>query len=231
MTEIRCSLETLDYLTEAIQRVVLRPQLPLNFKPGQYLRVIMAPDDRRPFSIASCPGDELVELHIGATPDNPYAWAVLEKLKADEGCLIDGPLGDAYLRQDKAMPSLILAGGTGYSYAHSVLQGLLQSNGKEPIFIYWGVRHEQDLYDAEKLQQLQAQHKQLRFVPVVEFPTEQWQGRRGRVHEAVVADFTSLEPYRVFVAGRFEMAGVAREAFRQQGLLANNLFGDAYAFI
>lgn len=231
MTEIRCKLQHLEPLTDAVQKVVLRPETPMPFMHGQYLRVVMGADDRRPFSIANTPDDDTLELHIGATPDNAYAWAVLEAIKSNQGCSIDGPHGNAHLRTDKTMPSILLAGGTGYSYVHSVLQGLLKHNGKEPVFLYWGVRHAADLYDLENLLALQTTHKHLRIIPVVEFADADWQGRTGRVHEAVEADFTSLEPYRVYVAGRFEMAGVAREAFREKGLLSDNLFGDAYAFI
>ena len=66
---------------------------------------------------------------------------------------------------------------------------------------------------------------------MVEDPPVNWQGKTGWVHKAVLADFVSLEPYQVYLAGRFEMAGAAREDFQQQGLLLENLYGDAYEFI
>ena len=37
--------------------------------------------------------------------------------------------------------------------------------------------------------------------------------------------------YDIYIAGRFEMAGVARDDFEHKGAHRQNIFGDAYAFI
>ncbi len=231
MTDTRCTIEQISPLTEHVQKVVLKTPQTMDFNYGQYIRIVMGPDDRRAFSIANAPGTDTLELHIGATPDNPYSWAVMEKIRTSESLDIDGPHGEACLNIHKSMPTIVLAGGTGFSYAHCILQGLLEHNGNQPVFLYWGVRTEADLYAAEQLHKLSAQIKHFTFIPVVEHAEAGWQGRQGRVHEAVLQDFISLEPYQVFVAGRFEMAGVAREDFHNQGLQLKNLYGDAYAFI
>ncbi|WP_416306659.1 NAD(P)H-flavin reductase [Neptunicella sp. SCSIO 80796] len=232
MTEIVCKLNKIEPLTPFVKQIVLQPDASLDFKPGQYIRVVMADTDRRPFSIVNAPGDsQQVELHIGASEQNPYAWEVLQHLEQHNQCIIDGPHGKAFLRDSQPKPTILLAGGTGYSYTSSILQALLGNNGKEPIFLYWGTRTLQDMYALEELQDLAKQHRNFAFVPVIENPTADWQGRTGRVHEAVLADFVSLEPYQVYVAGRFEMAGVAREDFHAQGLLLENLYGDAFEFI
>lgn len=47
----------------------------------------------------------------------------------------------------------------------------------------------------------------------MEQPDEYWQGRSGTVLMAVMQDYGSLEPYDIYIAGRFEMAKIARERF------------------
>ena len=66
---------------------------------------------------------------------------------------------------------------------------------------------------------------------MVQFPDESWHGRKGMVHEAVLADFASLDQYDIYVAGRFEMAAVVRQTLRLRGVDDEHLFGDAYQYI
>ncbi|MGL5025372.1 MAG: NAD(P)H-flavin reductase, partial [Shewanella oncorhynchi] len=44
-------------------------------------------------------------------------------------------------------------------------------------------------------------------------------------------DFVSLNGYDIYIAGRFDMVGAAREIFREIGVEEAHLYGDAFAFI
>jgi aquacobalamin reductase/NAD(P)H-flavin reductase len=144
---------------------------------------------------------------------------------------IDGGHGKAFLQRDTLKPIVLVAGGTGYSYTSAILQHLLANPLKEPVFLYWGARKVEDLYAYQELCELDEKFTGFRFIPVVENPPANWQGKTGWVHKAVLTDFVSLSPYQVYLAGRVEMAGLAREEFHQQGLQLTNLYGDAYEFI
>jgi aquacobalamin reductase/NAD(P)H-flavin reductase len=48
------------------------------------------------------------------------------------------------------------------------------------------------------------------------------------VHEAALNDFRSMDQFDIYVAGRFEMAAVVRDALRHRGVNEEHLFGDAY---
>lgn len=233
MQPIHCQVEQIEPLTPVVSKVTLQPSTPLTFKAGQYIRVIMGEKDRRPFSIANAPviQQQKIELHIGAGPDNNYASEVLAVMRDKGEVTIDGAFGEAYLRDTDVKPTILLAGGTGFSYTYAILQQRLALKSKEPVFLYWGTRTLEDMYAYEELKGLHDTYPHFRFIPVIEVPDHDWQGKTGWVHKAVMADFVSLEPYQVFVAGRFEMAGVAREDFHNQGLLLENLYGDAYQFI
>lgn len=232
MQPIRCKVDKIEALSAAVSKVVLVPETKLTFSAGQYLRVLMGEKDARPFSIANAPReDHTLDLHIGTGPENNYTSEVLQLMDDKGEVTIDGGHGEAFLQEQNIMPTILLAGGTGFSYTLSILQRRLESKAKEPIFLYWGTQQIQDIYAYDYLMELQEQYPHFRFIPVVEKTNGIWQGKSGLVHEAVMADFVSLEPYQVYIAGRFEMAGVAREDFHTQGLLLENLYGDAYQFI
>jgi aquacobalamin reductase/NAD(P)H-flavin reductase len=230
MPELHCKVTDIDNLTTSVKRVMLAPEKPLTFAAGQYIQVVMGEKDRRPFSIANAKRDDgLIELHIGANPGNDYALQVLKKFE-DGGAVIEGPLGKAFLKEDDTH-IMLLAGGTGYSYTRSILHKLIEQPVTKPVYIYWGARTRDDLYEYDELISLSQKYANIHFEPVVQEPTADWQGKSGLVHLAIMNDFPDLSPFSVYVAGRFEMAAAARDDFTQQGLLPENLYGDAYAFI
>jgi NAD(P)H-flavin reductase len=234
-TAIACQVISVDALTPGISKVVLRPQQAADYRAGQYLQLVLSDDDKRPFSIASIASSQLLELHIGTPAGDTWSSAALshieQQFRAGLPVMAEVGLGQAQLRQDSTRPVILMAGGTGFSYVYAIAQALSAANAGQPVFLYWGVRHEAALYYQAELQQWASQHKQFRFIPVVQQPGAEWQGRSGLVHEAVLADFVSLEAYDIYIAGPFAMAGVAREAFTEQGAHREHMFADAFAYI
>ena len=232
MQIIQCKVEKIETLTDTIKRIVLIPSSPLNFIAGQYLQVVMGEDDKRPFSIANAPrADGSIELHIGAEPGNQYAGQVVEKMIKEKVVNVEGGLGQAFLSQSDAQATILLAGGTGFSYTLSILQQLLSKPLEAPVQLYWGTRTISDMYAFDELSTLAQLHPHFAFIPVLELPETDWSGKTGWVHQAVLDDIQDLTTYQVYVAGRFEMAKVVRDDFIKLGLPVTSLFGDAYAFI
>ncbi|WP_417666294.1 NAD(P)H-flavin reductase [Pseudidiomarina sp.] len=232
MKELLCRVAAIENLTPSVFRVLLTLPEPIEFLAGQYAQVIMGERDKRPFSIASCPSKtEQLELHIGATADNSYAMEVLDKMRATGEVRIEVPLGNAWYREDSERPLILIAGGTGFSYTWSILQAHLRSNSTRPITLYWGGRKPEDLYLDAQLKKLSDQHTNMHYCPVVEQAPESWHGAQGLVHNAVMAEQSDLNEADIYVAGRFEMVRVIRDAFHAQGLPLSQLYGDALAFI
>lgn len=127
---------------------------------------------------------------------------------------------------------ILIAGGTGFSYARSILLTALARNPNRDITIYWGGREEQHLYDLCELEALSLKHHGLQVVPVVEQPEAGWRGRTGTVLTAVLQDHGTLAEHDIYIAGRFEMAKIARDLFcSERNAREDRLFGDAFAFI
>ncbi|SKA58699.1 NAD(P)H-flavin reductase [Enterovibrio nigricans] len=237
---INCEVLSVSPLANNTYRILLKPELPVEYKAGQYLLAVMGEKDKRPFSIASSPcrqnGHEL-ELHIGAAEENAYASEVVKAAKGtlekgDNSFLIEAPHGNAWLRDERQRPLVLIAGGTGFSYVRSMLDHCLSQGFTQLIFLYWGGRDLSQLYANEEMEALALKNSQLTYIPVVESVSEGWNGKVGNVLEAVMEDFVSLSAYDIYMAGRFEMAGAAREMFcNERGAERDHLFADAYAFL
>ncbi|QBG36220.1 NAD(P)H-flavin reductase [Litorilituus sediminis] len=235
MKTISCQIQSLTSLTSHVYKVLLKPSEKVNFDAGQYLNFVMADEDKRPFSIASSPNSELIELQIGAFVADSYPMQVIDRIKAKqsegETVTIEIPLGSAQLRTDSERPLLLMAGGTGFSYIKSMFEYLAEQGSQRHIMVYWGVREESALYELAETAATIAKLPHANFIPVVEKPTDTWQGKSGLVHQAVMHDIISLEPYDIYLAGRFDMVGIVRTDFIEHGGLVEHMYADAFAFI
>ena len=233
MTTLSCKVTSIEAITDTVYRVRMIPEAEFSFRAGQYLMVVMDERDKRPFSIASTPMEkDIVELHIGASDLNLYAMAVMERIQQQRQITVDIPHGEAWLREECERPLILIAGGTGFSYARSILLTALSEQPDREIAIYWGGRELKYLYDLEELNALAVKHPKLKVIPVVEQPEADFTGRSGTVLTAVMQDYTSLADYDIYIAGRFEMAKIARERFcAERGAQEAHMFSDAFAFI
>lgn len=226
-----CLVSGIEPLTPYVYKVQLTPKEPVKFVAGQYITVVMGPNDERAFSIASTPSQgQVIELHIGATPENSYAWEVMQRLHQEKEITITAPAGNAGLRESER-PLIVIAGGTGFSYAWSIAAAYLESEARQSLHFYWGGRSLADLYAHEELERLAQQDSRFRYFPVLEQAPEQWQGQEGLVHLAVLANQADLAEFDVYIAGRFEMVKVARDDFYQRNLPPTQLFGDALSYL
>lgn len=228
---LRCPVRISQQLTPTVWEVVVSLPQPVAFNAGQYLQVVMDERDKRPFSIASCPSakNEWL-LHIGATPDNRYALDVLEKIERDGELEIEAPLGEAFY-QPSNREAIVIAGGTGFSYAYAIVQNHLREHHDKPLTLYWGARSPQDLYLHNELEQLAQQHSNFVYRPVVEEADSSWNYDVGLVHHAVMTRHQDLANYEIYVAGRFEMVRVIRDDFVARDVPLAQIHGDALAFI
>lgn len=231
MQSVRCHVTSVTSLTPFVYKVLLKPEMSVDFLPGQYLNLIMADDDRRPFSIASSPNADEIELQIGAYGEDSYAMQAIDFIKGHDSVTIELPLGRAYLRTDSERPLLLIAGGTGFSYIKSMFNYLRENQSTRPVIVYWGVRDPSACY---QLAETSAEITSLRhgqFVPVVESADDNWTGKTGLVHQVVMADISDLSHYDIYLAGRFDMIAQVRQDFLSKGALLEHMYADAFAFI
>ena len=231
MKVITCQVASLTPLTEHVYKALLKPNMPVDFSAGQYLNFVMSDEDKRPFSIASAPGAELIELQIGAFGSDSYPMQVIEHIKANTEVTVEMPFGNAQLRENSERPLLLIAGGTGFSYVKSMFEYLALQNSQREVIVYWGLRDTSACYELEQTAAMINKLSNGKFIPVIEAPSADWKGRSGMVHKAVMDDVNNLVDYDIYLAGRFEMVAVVRGDFVEQGALIEHMYADAFAFI
>jgi CDP-4-dehydro-6-deoxyglucose reductase len=227
-------VERLERLAHDVMAVYLRlpPVIAFGFAPGQYLDVLRT-GRRHSFSIASPPHDTaLIELHMRRVPGGEFTDYVFERLEERAMLRIEGPLGGFFLREDSRRPILMMAGGTGLAPIKSMLRHVFEVGPVRPIRFYWGVRARRDLYADELLRRWAAIHASFRYTPVLSDPLggDDWDGRTGWVHEALVHDCPDLSACDLYMAGPPAMIEAAKAAFAARGLPREQLHFDSFDF-
>jgi NAD(P)H-flavin reductase len=59
---------------------------------------------------------------------------------------------------------------------------------------------------------------------------DNWSGRTGSVHEAILQDFPDMQALEVYACGSVGMVETAHSAFLQKGMTEDRCFSDAFSF-
>lgn len=216
-----------------VVHVGLPPGESIAFAAGQYINILLEDGQQRAFSFANPPSADgttsRIELHVRRIPGGRYTTHVFTAMKPGDTIVFDGPLGRFTLHEGER-PILFIAGATGFAPIKSIVEDAFRRGITRPMRLYWGVRKPEDLYLRELPERWAREHGNFRFEPVLSQDEQDdgWQGRRGLVHEALLADHPDLSGYEVYACGSVQMVEVAVPAFLAQGLGEQFCFSDAF---
>ncbi len=214
-------------------------QLPANevfkYHAGQYVEFLLRDGSRRSYSMANAPHTQAdkpgLELHLRHMPGGKFTDQVFSTLKEKDILRIEGPYGSFFLREESAKPLVLLASGTGFAPIKALIEHMQVKNIRRPAVLYWGGRRPADLYMSDWIQAQCAEMPQLRYVPVVSnaLPEDQWTGRTGFVHQAVLEDLPDLSGHQVYACGAPIVVESARSDYSAKaGLPADEFFADSF---
>ncbi len=231
-----CRVQKLEKLADDVMRMQLK--LPANerlqFLAGQYIDFLLKDGKRRSYSIANPPhADEFIELHLRHVPAGRFTEHVFGTMKEKDILRFEGPHGTFYIREESDKPIVFIAGGTGFAPIKGMIEHLFAEESDRQMVLYWGARAKKDLYMAELPASWQQAHGNFTFIPVLSEPApgDQWTGRTGYVHQAVLEDFSDLSGYEAYACGAPVMVDAARTAFTQTRKLPEDaFFADSFIY-
>jgi CDP-4-dehydro-6-deoxyglucose reductase, E3 len=209
--------------------MIVRVKLPANerlqFLAGQYIDFLLKGGERRSFSMANAPhADELIELHIRQVAGGSFTDHVFGKMKERDILRFEGPLGSFFLREESQKPIVFVASGTGFAPIKSIIESAFHRKVTRPMVLYWGARRPKDLYLNALAESWVGPN--FKYVPVISEarPEDQWGGRSGFVHRAVMQDLPDLSGHQVYACGVPIMVDSAKKDFTAQCQLPEDEF-------
>lgn len=189
------------------------------YLPGQYIDLVLKDEARRSFSIAGgTRTPSTIDVHVRVVESSQFIGKVLETCGKPGNLAIAGPYGELYYRGAPKAPDamiILMASGTGFSSIKAIVEELLETGLQHPVYLYWGGCRGADLYLREWAEQIIGVRPGLSFVPVLSAPEldDQWTGRCGNVHQAVMADFPDMRNCHVYACGAPIVVESARKDF------------------
>ncbi len=203
---------------------VLQLQLPaadtFRFHAGQYIEVLLKDGKRRSYSMANPPHSAAaIELHVRHLPGGLFTDHVFgtgaTQMKEREILRLEGPFGSFFLREDSTLPIIMLASGTGFAPIKSIIEHIAHQEIRRPVTLYWGGRRPVDLYMNDLAQSWAQSIPDFKYIPVISdaIAQDNWTGRTGFVHRAVMEDFPDMSGYQVYACGAPIVVNSARNDF------------------
>lgn len=207
-----------DLRTSDIAVVTVRPDQPYPFVAGQYtsLETPWWPRIWRHYSFASAPRpDGLLSFHVKAVPAGWVSNALVHHARPGDVLRLGPPTGSMTVDHSTDNGLLCLGGGTGIAPIKALVEDVAEHGHRRPVEVFYGARHDEDLYDIETMLRLQSVHPWLAVRPVVaEGPS---QGLTGRLPEAV-RDYGPWHEYDAYLSGPPGMIRSSVDALKGAGI-------------
>ena len=203
----------------------------LSFHAGQYLSVVLPGADPCYFSIASSPSEQNIELHIQATPEWVSAQKVIDALTSGEAVRLELPHGKACIASAPEKPLLLVAAGTGFAQMKSLVDYLRGTSFDQPVKLFWGVRHHEDMYLRSMARQWEQDWPVFTFQPVVgDDEDNDWSGHHEQLVRTVLASGMDWNNVEVHASGSPTMVYALMDALVDAGLPPEGFFSDVLEY-
>lgn len=195
-----------------------------DFEAGQWVSLVLplqAGELRRAYSIASppnrTPSFELAITHVNNGPGSTF----LHDIQPGATLKAIGPQGFFTRPLEKTGPSLFIATGTGVTPLRSMMRAALSEGDKQPLWLVFGVRTEEEILYRDELEELARTHPNVRVHFSLSRPEGSWAGKTGYVQVHVPAMWRELEALgagrvHAYVCGLQKMVGGVRDLLRKE---------------
>jgi len=188
------------------------------YQAGHTIMIYIASGVNRSMSIAS-PPKETNELTIcwDVSPMGPGCQWLLSRQVGDPVEFM-GPLGVFLYDHESPRKAVFIATGTGVAPFKSTLEEFLPSGTMKPSTLYFGLRHEEDIFWNERLKELSAQNPSFQYKLVLSQPSDSWQGKKGHVTDFVLQEETDLLMNDYYLCGSGNMVAQVHALLEEKGV-------------
>lgn len=202
----------------------------LQFLPGQYVNVqVPGSDQTRAYSFSSMVNetDESVSFLIRVVPGGLMSGYMTQQAAVGDALTLRGPFGSFYLR-DIQRPLLMLAGGTGLAPFLAMLEKIRATGSQYPVHLIYGVTHDSDLVELDKLEALAGEIVNFSFTACVASPESQWP-QKGYVTHHIEAGHLNDGDVDIYLCGPPPMVEAVNQYMQQQGITPAHFYYEKFS--
>lgn len=165
----------------------------LDYKPGQYMMMELDVVDEengstRPLSIASSPTENF--LLFSTKISQSLFKQKFNSLKAGDKVKLKGPMGIFTLKED-AKEVVLLGGGIGITPFRDMIKYCCNKKLPLKLTLLYSNKTPADIVYKEEWAVFEKENPNLKVVHTITESIAEWQGRTGRINEAMIREFCS----------------------------------------
>lgn len=227
----RATLTGVAELTHDIREFSFDLETPAPFLAGQYaLLHLPGIEGGRAYSMANLDGGKPTFL-IKRVPGGAATGKLFEDLAPGDEIDIDGPYGNAWLREDAPRDILLLAGGSGLSPMISIARRAAVAEGLEgrQIHFLYGGRAPRDICGEEILKELTGYGERIHYTAACSEASDGWDGPSGFIHEVALGQFGDrLKEFEIYFAGPPAMSQAVQKMLFEAGVPGEQVHFDEF---
>ncbi len=224
--------------------VRVRPEKPLDFRPGQFATVGVLVGTKmieRPYSIASSPRESELEFFLERVPEGQLSERLHELVLGNVLYVRKATKGNFTFDDETGHKThLMVATVTGVAPFVSMVRTLrLGENAGEPqaghgVFLLQGASRSWELGYEKELADLEHATRWFRYLPTVSRPQEDvtWERERGRVHELILKSLDRFQcnpsDTTAYLCGHPGMIETGKKILRDAGFALDSIREERY---
>ena len=225
----RARIVDIDSLNATVMRLRVRPEAPIEHRPGQYLNLVRDDGLVRSYSIASVPEeDEDLCFHVALVANGRMSGWIHSGVAHGATIEILGPVGNCFYVPGAMEQPLFLAGtGTGLAPLFGIVRDALRRGHTGAIHLFHGSIRPEGLYLMDELRALAAQYPNLRYYPCA------LQGEAEGV-TCMTLDQLSLQTvpklggHKVYLCGHPDFVRMMQRKTFLAGASLSDIYADAF---
>jgi NAD(P)H-flavin reductase/hemoglobin-like flavoprotein len=206
-----------------------RPLQPLAFRAGQYVSMECGYQPRlwRSYSMANAPRDDgTLEFHVRAVGAGWVSSALVWHLKPGDMLKLAAPMGSMVLDPASTRDVVCVAGGTGLAPVKSIIDEVARYNRTRTVYLFWGARNRDDLYDEAELERLVERYPWFTLVRATS-DDPGYAGDQGKISE-VVCRYGPWSDHDFFVSGSAPMVKATLRNLAEMQVPSTRIKFDAF---
>jgi len=221
------------------------------FRPGQFLTFKLSIDNPlthqsktvvRCYSLSDAPRPDYYRISIKRVPapaDKPELTAGIsssffhDHVEKGSRLLVRAPSGHFHLMEDEPLPIVLIGGGIGITPMLSILNSVLERGLNREVWLYYGVRHGQEVIMKESLRALAEKHDNFHLHLCYSAPAESdvegvdYQ-HRGRVDIHLLRATLRLARFQFYVCGPKAMMESLVPGLEEWGVKSGDIHYESF---
>lgn len=200
----------------------------ISFIAGQTFVIYVGDNVNRTMSIASAPSDtKHIDMCHDVGPAGPGSQWTLTHNTGDKAVIL-APTGRFVLDKEAPRKKVMIATGTGAAPFRSMIIDYLEHGGTDDVSLYWGLRHEEDIYWMDEFTELSRRYPNFRFVLTLSQPGGRWKGTTGRVTAHVMQEEKNLPGTDFYLCGNKQMVLDMKEKLVVSGVPQTQIHNEMF---